>query len=212
METKFTEQESLAVINEMITRARNNVQKGSGTFMIYWGSMVAVAALLNIALAFILMGKSINPNYSFNIWWIMIPAWIVSFVLKRKIDTKAIVKTHIDGIISAAWQAYGITNLIFLTIIFWLGYDTKEYGYFYLINPVIMMNTGIGEYITAKTCRFRPFMYGAIGMWIGTLACAAAVVFSSNPVIVQFIVLAIAMVVGFVIPGYQINKLAQKNV
>jgi MFS family permease len=212
METKFTEQESLAVINEMINRVRHNVQKGSGMFMIYWGIMVAVAALLNIVLVFILTSLSIPANYSFHIWWIMLPAWIVSFILERKVNRKAIVKTHIDNIISSVWQAFGISILIFLAFIFWLGFSSKAYGYFLLINPVIMLITAIGEYITAKACRFRPFMYGAIATWIGSLICAMAIVCASKPVIVQLAVLAITMIAGFVIPGYQINKIAQKDV
>ncbi|MDR2293050.1 MAG: hypothetical protein LBE11_06200, partial [Prevotellaceae bacterium] len=59
METKFTEQESMEIITEMIHRARNNVQKGAGTFMVFWGSMVALTALLNIALIYILHQMSI---------------------------------------------------------------------------------------------------------------------------------------------------------
>ncbi|MDR1197495.1 MAG: hypothetical protein LBK94_00580 [Prevotellaceae bacterium] len=213
METKFTEQESLAVISEMIDRARNNIQKGAGTFMIYWGCMVALAALLNIALVFILHGMSLPLNYSFNIWWIMLPAWIGSFMLHRKKDRTAIVKSHIDNIISSVWRAFGISNVIFLLIIFGLSYSLKEYNHFFqLINPIIMLITAVGEYITAKLCRFRPFLNGAIAMWTGSLACALAIIlFRGNGVLVQFLILAICMIIGFVIPGYKLNKLAKNT-
>jgi hypothetical protein len=214
MEPKFTEQESLAVISEMISRARNNVQKGAGTFMIYWGTMVAVAALLNIALAFILRGMSLPVNYSFNIWWIMLPAWIGSFILKQKRGRTAIVKSHIDHIISSVWTAFGISNIIFLSMIFTLSYSMHEYRHFFqLINPIILLMTGIGGYITARACRFRPFLHGAIAMWAGSAACALAVIITANgSVLVQFVILAICMIIGFVIPGYKLNKLAKEHV
>jgi hypothetical protein len=214
METKLTEQESLAVITEMINRARNNVQKGSGAFMIYWGAMVATAALLNIALVYILVGMSIAPYYSFNIWWLMLPAWIGSFILERKKDKTAMVKSHIDHIISAVWKAFGISNAIFLLMIFGLAYSLQEFHhFFYLINPVILLMTGIGEFVTAKVCRFRPFLHGAFALWTGALVSALAIMWfkNSNGVLVQFLILAVCMVIGFIVPGYRLNKSAKES-
>jgi hypothetical protein len=214
MDTKFTEQESLAVISEMIHRARNNVQKNAGIFMIFWGYMVAIMALLNVALVFILHNMSISTYYSFNVWWLVLPAWIVSFVMKRKIDRSAIVKNHIDKVISSIWRAFGIANAIFIFIIFSLSCSLHEYNhFFYLINPIIILITGMGEFITAKVCRFRPFMHGAIAMWAGSLACTLAIIVFGNSyaVLVQFVILSVCMIVGFVIPGYKLNKLAKEN-
>jgi MFS family permease len=213
MDTKFTEQESLAVISEMIDRARNNVQKGSGTFMIYWGSMVAITALLNIVLVYVLVSLSAPPHLSFNIWWIMAPAWIVSFRLQRKRNQSVIVKSHIDKIISSVWHAFGISNAIFILIIFGFAYSLHEYKhFFYMINPIIILITGIGEFVTAKACRFRPFLYGAIAMWAGSLLSAlAAILWSGTGVLVQFGILAICMIIGFIIPGYKLNKLAKES-
>jgi MFS family permease len=211
MNATFTEQESLAVITEMIDRARRNVQKGSGTFMIYWGAMVAIAALLNVVLVYVLAHLSISPGYSFHIWWIMAPAWIGSFMLEHKRDKAAIVKSHIDNIISSVWRAFGISNVIFLLMIFGLAYSLQEYShFFYLINPVILLMTGIGQFVTARACRFRPFLHGAIAMWAGSSASIMLFQYG-NGVLVQFIILAACMIIGFVIPGYKLNKLAKEN-
>ncbi|MDR1593926.1 MAG: hypothetical protein LBS43_05505 [Prevotellaceae bacterium] len=212
MDKKFTEQESLAVISEMIDRARNNVQKGSGTFMIYWGSMVAITALLNIVLVFVLIGLSAPPNLSFNIWWIMLPAWIGSFALQRKRRKSAIVKSHIDNIISSVWYAFGISMAIFIVMVFGFAYSLHEYSIFYMINPIIILITGIGEFITARACRFRPFLYGAFAMWTGSLfSMLATILFAGNGALIQFGILAVCMVIGFVVPGYKLNKLAKKH-
>jgi hypothetical protein len=213
METKLTEQQSLEVISEMINRAQKNVQKGAGTLMIFWGYMVAITALLNIVVAYILWYSSLPVNYSFHAWWIMLPAWGLAFILRRKKDRSAIVKTHIDYVISSVWQAFGISCVIFLCIIFSVSYSLQVYHLFYLINPVIILLIGVGEFITARTCRFRPFLHGAIAMWIGSVACALAIILfkDGNRVIVQFIILAVCMIIGFVVPGYKLNKLAGNN-
>jgi hypothetical protein len=214
MEVKFTEQQSLQLITEMINKAQNNVQKGSGLFMIYWGCMTAITALLNVILIYILWRLSMPVNLSFHIWWIMVPAWIVSFLLHRKRDRSAIVKSHIDNIISSVWKAFAISYAIFLPCIFGLAYALQEPAhFFYLINPMLILIMGIGEYVTAKACRFRPFLYGAVAMWAGSLACVAATILFKNGygVLVQLLILAICMVIGFVIPGYKLNKSAKAH-
>jgi hypothetical protein len=214
METKFTEQQSLQLITEMINKARNNVQQGSGLFMIFWGVMTAVTALLNIALMYVLAWMSLSPNLSFHIWWIMAPAWVVSFLLERKKDRSAIVKTHINSIISSVWKAFAISYAIFLPCIFGLSYALQEYAhFFYLINPILILTMGIGEYVTAKACRFRPFLHGAVAMWAGSLACVLAIIWfkDGNGVIAQFFILSVCMIIGFVIPGYKLNKSAKAH-
>jgi hypothetical protein len=143
----------------------------------------------------------------------MAPAWIVSFRLKSKRDKSAVVKSHIDNIIHSVWTAFGISNVIFLLILFGLAYSLRMYDLFYLVNPVIMLIVGIGGYITAKVCRFRPFMHGAIAMWTGSLVSALAVILTGNGngVLVQFIILSVCMIIGFVIPGHKLNKLAKES-
>ena len=209
METKFTEQQSLALISEMITQARNNFQKHSGTSMIFNGCMVAFTALLNVALVFILT----NPTQSFWIWFLMIPAWFIDKIIARKVDRETLVKTHIDKVISAAWRGFGIATILFIGIIFGYGYSMQNSKIFILITPIIMLMAGTAEFVTAKACRFKPFLYGAYVMWGGTVCCLANYIFMHNWAgISHFFVLAICMILGFVIPGYKLNKLAEKHV
>ena len=207
METKFTEQESLAVINEMINRARNNVQKGRGNSMIFWGIVIASIAILNFILIYVLE----NPNLSFHAWWLVIPCWIIDYLFDKKRDKEAIVKTHIDNIIVVVWQGFGISYLLFVMIIFILAIALKLPPFFCLITPVIMLMTGLGAFVTAKVCRFKPLVYSAVYMWTGALACIILTAYLHS-VHYQFIVLAVCMSVSFVIPGIMINNKVKKNV
>ncbi len=209
METKFTEQQSLNLISEMIAQARNNLQKHSGTAMIFNGYMVAFTALLNVVLIFILP----NPNQSFLVWFLMIPGFFVDRIIDKKIDRQSLVKTHIDKIITTTWRGFGMAVVLFLGIIFGYGYFMQNPKMFVLITPVIMLMAGAAEFITAKACRFKPFSYGAYILWGGAVCCLASYVFvHSWSGITHFIILAICMILGFVIPGYKLNKLAKEHV
>jgi hypothetical protein len=211
METKFTEQESLAIISKMIEQARNNFQKGSGNTMIFNGLLVASVAILNVILALVFLKNGINPNYSFYLWCLMIPGAYINYLIKKKVEEKSMVKTHIDSIVKSIWQSYGYSGYLLLVVIFGIGFGKKFYEVFYLINPVVLICVGLAEFVTAKVCRFKPYLYGACIMWLGALACAAVMALT-NPVIIQLFILAVCMIFGFVIPGYQLNKLAKKNV
>ncbi|MDR3060788.1 MAG: hypothetical protein LBU57_01585 [Dysgonamonadaceae bacterium] len=210
METKFTEKESLALISEMIDQARKNLQKGSGNSMIFNGLLVSSVALANIALAFILS----NPNQSFWVWCLMIPGSFVTKIIDGRVDRESMVKTHIDSIIRYTWLGFACSVCILLAIIFMLGLGKKFYELFFLINPCIIAMTGLAEFITAKACRFKPYFFGAYTMWLGALLCGLAFWFTKEQgyvVIIQFFILIICMIVGFVIPGYQLNKKAKES-
>ena len=211
METKFTEQESLSLINEMIKQARNNFQKGSGNSMIFHGLLVSVIAILNVVLAFVFKKLNIDPNLTFWIWCLMIPAIYIGQLIDKKIERESIVKTHLDSIMSTTWNGFMISICLFLMVIFSIGFGRNFFYLFYLINPVILLLIGLAEFVSAKTYRFRPYLYGAVLMWIGTLVCTA-MIWTSETVTYQLLILALCMFFGFVIPGYQLNKSAKENV
>ena len=210
METKLTEQESLNIINEMIIQARNNVQKGSANSMIYNGYAVAFVAILNFILIHVLPSSLIN--WSFSIWWLMIPSYFIDKYIKNRVDRSKIVKTHIDSIFRTLWQGFGISNCVLLSIIFSLYFVYNSWHYSALITPTIMIMTAIVEFGMAKAYRFKPFFWGAIGFWIGAMVCCFFTYLVLKRLDLQFLILAACMILGFVIPGYKLNKLAKENV
>jgi hypothetical protein len=209
METKFTEQQSLALISEMIEQARNNFQKGSGNSMIFNGLTVSFLSLVNIVLILILP----NPNQSFWIWMLMIPGTFITMMINKKARRISMRKTHIDSIISFAWIGFACAVCILLSVIFIIGFGMKYYQLFFLINPCIMIMVGLAEFITAKVCRFKSYFSGAFIMWTGAILCGLSLYFTNAiAMIIQFSILVVCMITGFVIPGYQLNKKAKENV
>jgi hypothetical protein len=209
METKLSEQESLNIINEMISQARNNVQKGSANSLIYNGYAVAFVAILNFIIFKIL--RNSGKNWSFSVWWLMIPSYFIDRYVKSKIDRSAIVKTHIDSIVRTLWNGFGISICVLLTILFTMALVYDTWHYFAVITPIIMIMTALTEFGMAKACRFKPFFWGAIGFWAGAILCCFFTYIVFKKFALQFIILALCMILGFVIPGNQLNKLAKEN-
>ena len=216
METKFTEQESLTVINEMINRARNNVQKDSATSLIYNGYAVAAVSVLNFILLYLLPVEHLN--YAFMVWWLMLPSAVIGHFLQRRIDRSSIVKTHIDSIVTSIWKGFAVSVVLLLVILFSMAYSWVSVGqhprfyYFSAITPTIMLMTGMAEFAMAKVCRYRPFLWGALCFWLGALLCFLFTYMLIRDGSIQFLILAACMIAGFVVPGHRLNKLAKTNV
>ena len=210
METKFTEQESLAIINEMIDRARNNVQKGNANALIYNGYAVAFVAILNFILLNLL--PEADKHQADWVWLLMVPSFFISKYVQSRVNRSAIVKTQIDGIIRALWNGFTISIVVLLSILLSMALVFNTWHYFAVITPTIMILTAFAEFGMAKACRFKPFFWGAIGFWVGALLCCLFSYFVLKRSDIQFLILALCMILGFVIPGNQLNKLAKENV
>lgn len=206
MEKNFSEQDSLKLINEMISQARDNFQEGNTYSSIFCGYIVAATALAN----FILIHTIEHPNQSYWIWLTMIPMTIISAIISRRQRKNAIVKTHIDKIISYIWVAFAISVSILLLSIYGTAYALKSSYLGILITPVILIMMGAAQFTTSITCRFRPYLYGACIFWVGALLCTASYLFGRGDI--QFIILGICAIIGLCVPGHIANRKATQNV
>ena len=201
METNFNHEQSLALINEMINRAQNNVKMNGGNSLIYWGYFTAVVAILNC----ILMHTLSNPKQSFLIWCLMLPAAVGSYFIERRIHMKTLVKTHIEKIGGMVWLGFFISFVVFIIVINMVNFRFEIPQVFMLNTPVIIIMVGMGHFISA--CVFRQKMWYAIA----ALTWAGAVTSAFLYVDMQFIVFAVCMVVGLAIPGHILNYKAKKS-
>ena len=87
-----------------------------------------------------------------------------------------------------------------------------RFYYFAAITPIIMLMTGMAEFAMAKACRYKPFIWGAAGFWIGAVLCVLFTYILVRNGSIQFLILAACMILGFVVPGHKLNKLAKNNV
>ena len=207
MEKKFNEQDSLKLINEMITQAKNNFQKGAGNSIIFWGYSIASIAILNIVLLYIMP----QPRYSFWIWTLTIPLSVISRIVERKREKEVSVRSHFDRIISRTWHGFLISVVVTLSTIFLSVYCTKTWTLCILITPILLILTGLAQYITGIASRFTPFVIGGYTFWCGAVLSILILLVSSSST-AQFVILAISMIFGFIAPGHMLNKKAEQNV
>ena len=201
MDTNFNHEQNLELINEMITRARNNVRINGAYSLIFWGYLTAAVAITNC----VLLNTLTNPQQSFWIWSLMLPACVVSYFIERRIDRKTLVKTHIDKVGSMVWSGFFISFVVFMVVINTVSLKYGAQRVFMLNTPVIMIMVGMGQFISA--CVFRQKMWFAIAAltWTGAITCAFL------GVDVQFIIFAACMILGFAVPGHILSHQAKKS-
>jgi hypothetical protein len=205
MEKELNEQDSLRLITEMITQARSNFQKGRGDGIVFWGYTIAIIALAN----FVLLQIFGYQPAIYWVWALTIPIFIIHYVTELKRGKKALAKNGINEIIGHVWFAYAISSAVFVASIFITGiWDSVV---FLLINPALIGMSGLCIYVTGRVCRFKPFVYGAYAFWCGALISAAIPVVC-HAIDFQFLILALCMLVGFVIPGHILNRKSDQNV
>lgn len=207
MENNFNEQDSLKLINEMITQARNNFRKGAGNSFILWGYVIAILAMSD----YILM-HFITPSYNANwVWILTLPVFIISSIYESQKAKTAVVVTHLDKVVGTIWLGFFIANILFIsTILFVATYWGASIVYI-LITPIILIMMGLSLFATAKVYRFRPYLYGAGIFWLGAVLCVLQYM-CIDFINLQFIILSVCMILGFVVPGHILNRKAETDV
>jgi hypothetical protein len=201
MDTNFNHEQSLALINEMIARAQNNVNKGKTYSFIILGYVLAAAAVA----IYVLLHTLSNPNQSFWIWLVIVPALVAVHFVERRVNGETLVKTHIEKIGSMVWTGYGLGAFVILTVIFTMAFRLEISAVFQLCTPVILTMVGTGQFVTACIYRNKPWYAIAALFWAGALICA----FLSADL--HLIIFAACMILGYVVPGHILIYQAKKS-
>lgn len=204
MENRFSEQDGLRVINEMIIQARGNFQRGAGNSLIFWGYVIA-----GISLLCFILPKMFPIGHSVNwLWALTFPLFVGHMFYLRRKDRKALVITHLDKIVGAIWLAMAVTSGLFIGAVFFVAISLSSNIPFIFITPMMMIFSGSSLYITARVYRFTPYVYGAFAFWGGAVLCMLHFFFFEG-IDLEFIILSLAMIFGFIIPGHILNKTAK---
>ena len=198
MDTNFTHEQSLTLINEMINRARNNVSLERNYSLLYWGYLSAVLAITH----YLLMHTLSNPTQGSWIWIIMLPAAVVGYFIERSTKRKKLVKTHFDNITGMVWVGFFISWTFFMIVFQFIGSNSVTSR---LIIPVCLIMFGMGQFITAFVLRYKLWFAAAVLSWAGAVLCAFL------PTDLNMIVFAVNMIVGCAIPGHVLNYQVKKS-
>jgi hypothetical protein len=189
METEnknLSPQQSLDLISSMIVQTQGNLSSGS-FYLLLWGWVIA---LCNFGM-YALMTFTTPKNAAF-IWLLTVPASITTVGYSFQQGKSRLVTTHLDNIHMWLWIASGITILpswIFGAAINWH------------INAVVLMPIGLATFMSGIIIRFKPLLFGGITFWVAATLCYLV---SAKE---QYLVGGVAMVFGYLVPGYMLRKI-----
>lgn len=182
-------EEGWQIIQQMISQAKQHYSDGSFMFLL-WGWLVFIASLSHYILA------SEGFENAPMVWLLMIVGGIVSALYKRKKRKQEQVKTYIDEFTKHVLVAFMVSLFI---VLFFMQH--------LLLNcyPMVMMVYGIWLYVSGGTLRFKPLMIGGIINW------ALAVLAFYAEFNAQLLLLALAVLCGYIIPGYMLRNRYKKQ-
>ena len=192
METEKTmnSEESILLIQRMINTAKENLEDKSFYFLL-WGWLVFAACLINFILINISFGmKEIG-------WVVLMPLGaIISSIYGYRQGKKQRVQSYIGDIMKYVLIAFMVS--LFFVILFMNKLGLASY-------PMVMLIYGIWLFISGGALKFRPLIIGGIINWI--LAVVSLFVLFEE----QLIILALAVLLGYIIPGHMLRMKYRKR-
>ena len=183
-EKQLTGHESLALINEMISKAKHEI-KDNGAGWLLWGGMIFLAAMTTYVI--IQFQLDIDLYIGWNVFGIIaIPLLIYSLVKGKK---KPGTRTYVDEMLH--YFDIGFTICLFIVIISIniANNPGVGFGYFLMVYAFLML-------IQGAALRFRPLFIGAIINWAGAIGIFVVEQFKYD-----MLITAAAVFAGYIIPG-----------
>lgn len=183
-EKNITEQESLAIIQSMIAKTKQQLNDSSKFFFL-WGFAVLVCSIAQYIMLKMLM---INTQ---QVWIAMPIIAIIHIIIAVKDQKIKLVKTHNDIAIQSLWTALGMSFFILAFLSFRISFN---------IFPFLILFYGIGTFITGRIIQFKPLIIGGIACFI----LCVVITFIDGPE--QLLILALSVVVSYIIPGILLKR------
>jgi hypothetical protein len=179
---KISPERSLAIIEGMIQQAKGRVSNISFYFLL-WGWVIT---LCNFAMYYVVKYTDYG-QYAPAVWTLCIPAWVVTMIYGARQGRSTGIVTHLDRISMWLWICMAITICplwVFGEKINWM------------VNALILMPVGAATFMSGIIIQFRPLLLGGIVFWVAGVTC-----YFLQP-IDQYLVGGIAMILGYLLPGY----------
>ncbi|MDP4148414.1 MAG: hypothetical protein Q8927_20515 [Bacteroidota bacterium] len=186
-EDDFSPQESLLFIQTMIEKARDSVADKSFYFLL-WGWLVFAAALGQFFIKVIL-----KSDWHPIVWTLMIVGAIASIFRGRKEHGHLKVRSYVDESLAIMWIAIGITQGMLIFVFSRQGDWQDCYTFFILLYS-------LGCFVTGRILKFSPLVWGAAAGWL------LAIVTTYATYDYNILVMALAILVSYIIPGYLLRK------
>lgn len=181
-EKQLTQEESLRIIREMISAAKNDVKNDAFIFLL-WGWLVFIASITQFIM--------IELNYielSSLAWMLMPIGGVITVIYSMRKAKKDRTRTNVTESLKYTWIAFTVSMCI---IMFCSSMGWSQ------ILPCIMVLYGLGLFLSGGAMQFKPLIFGGIFCWV----CAVTGFLIHNDMYLLLII-AVAVLGGYIIPGY----------
>lgn len=188
-EENISEKESLQIIESMINKAKNQFSE-NGHLYLLWGWTVLICSLSQFILMYF-----VNFEKHYLVW---LATWLVFFYqifYLRKERRRQIVRTYTDSIIGFVW----ITFVILMFLFGFLFGRVMGEDYYYFMYPGFLALYGMPTFLSGIILRFKPLVIGGICCWI------LSIVSAYTPADFQLLLIPVAMIAAWIIPGYRMK-------
>ena len=203
----FTEKDSLALITQMINKAKDSYHDtGVGAMM--WGAIIAVCSLVRLS--------EIHFGYKlpFDIYLITLFAVIPQIFITIREKKERKVRTYDDKFMDYLWLGFGICIFLMIHVINLMARDLspildtyrnlpQSSDAFYLyeyVAPLFLILYGMPTFVTGASCNFKPMLWGGIFCWV----CSVITVYTS--VKIDLLLTATASILAWFVPGLFMEK------
>lgn len=192
---EFSPEKSLEVIQTMINTARNKFSE-NGHLYLLWGWVVLFCSLAQ----FILMNY-VKYEHHYMVWMLTWLAFIYQLFYLYRHKRQQKVRTYADSLIGFVW-------LVFVVLMFLFGFmfgRTAGGNYSMLITPIFLALYGMPTFLSGVILKFRPLVIGGAACWV------LSIISTYIPEQYQLPMLALAMIIAWIIPGYAFRAKYKKE-
>jgi hypothetical protein len=184
---KFSPQDSLKLIQNMIAKTRQDMGDNSSHFLL-WGWITLVACVGQFVLK-----NVFGYEKHYLVWLLIIPGAIISTYLGIKEQKTQKANTYIGESMKYLWMGMGISFFVLSMILSRMGWNTNVFPFFMLLY-------GLGTFVSGQFLQFKPLIFGGVAAWAMAIASAY---FSYD---YQILFAAAAILVSYIIPAYMLRR------
>lgn len=186
-EGTLSPQESLQLIQSMITKTRNDMGDNTRHFLLWgWISFVGCSGQFILKNIF-----AFEKHYL--VWLLIFPGAVISFIMGMKDEKNRTATSYVGESMKYLWMGMGISYFVLVMMLTRMGWGTNVFPFFMLLY-------GLGTFVSGKFLQFKPLVYGGLIAW----ALAIASTFFNHDY--QMLFGASAILISYIIPAYMLRS------
>ena len=182
-ERTLSEKESMLLIASMINKAKNQVSE-NGFLYIIWGWIILICSVVQF-----LSDRFFHYPEANYIWFSTYGVLLFQIIYLVRKKKSGLAKTYTEEINGFVWIAFAVGAMLMV-------FTCSRFQAPQLILPLLLVFYGLPTFLSGAILKFSPLIIGGICCWI--LAFASTFITPEF----QLILIATAVIVAWLIPGY----------